>query len=448
MTYDGERELSNHEIIGGAVVGTDTSSSSNEKVLLYVEEILFAIPGTSMPTLQDHLNNIRDDVKNQGLTSVPKHEPLKFENRQLTNQSEVEIVTRAGHVFHGTVMNVSKEAIFVQIGQETVKVFWHGLHDLEVKSKRQRGSRGSGSGSKMPWQSMIESKKNQPIKFMQGTEIIELSDITGSTRTKITGSYGNEDRIEIQTQDVLFAYYSTSGKSSDVSRRKIWTKTEAPKTQQVEQLSIILKSVNLPNNKFSLKVVTLAGHVLQGRLKSHDKDAIYMDIGRRKAIVFRHGLSALSLIISGDSMLVSESFKFITYDGPIELSQIETGPYELTGIDKSGEQLPPLKKLNILFAYPIKATPNVEPIKIDDQVKELTLGQPQKDRFQIETSHLESAMAEKITIRILTRRGHVLEGTIEHFDQFEIHLQINKQTVIVYRHGIYEFSRSEKIILT
>ena len=448
MTYNGMRELSKHEMVGDTVVGTNTSTRGNEKVLLDVEEILFAFPVTSMPTLQVHLNNIRDDVKNQGLTSVPKHEPLKFENRQLTKQSEVEIVTRAGHVLHGTVKNVSKEAIFVQIGQETVKVFWHGLHDLEVKSKRQRGSRGSGSGSKMPWQSMIESKKNQPIRFIQGTEIIKLSEITESTRTKITGSYGNEDRIEIQTQDVLFADYSARGKSSDASHRKIWTKVEAPKTQQVEQLSIILKSVNQPNNKFSLKVVTLAGHVLQGHLKSHDKDAIYMDIGRRKVIVFRHGLSALSLIISGDSMLVSESFKFITYDGPIELSQIETGTYELTGIDKSGERLPPLKKLNILFAYPIKAAPNVEPIKIDDQVKDLTLGQTQKDRFQIETSHLESAMAEKIGIRILTRRGHVLEGTIAHFDMYEIHLRIKGQTVIVYRHGIYEFSKSEKIILT
>ena len=440
MTYDGERKLSNHEMVGGVVVGTDLLISGNEKVLLDVEEILFAFPVTSMPTLQVHLNNIRDDVKNQRLTSIPKHENPKFENNQLTKQSEIEIVTRAGHVLQGTVKKVHKEAILVQIGQETVKVFWHGLHDLEVKSKRQKGSRGSGSGSKMPWQSMIESKKNQPIKFIQGTEIIELSKITESTRTKITGYYGNEDRIEIQTQDVLFAYYSARGKSSDVSRRKIWTKVEAPKTQQVEQLPIILKSVNQRNNKFSLKVVTLAGHVLQGRPKSHDKDAIYMDIGRRKVIVFRHSLSAISLITSGDSMLVSEPFKFITYDGPIELSEIKTAPYQLTGIDENGNQLPPLEKLNILFAYPVKAGPDVGPIEIDDQVKDQTLEQTQKDRFPIETSHLESAMAEGMSVRFLTRRGHVLEGTIEHFDKYEIHLRIKGQTVIVYRHGIYEFS--------
>lgn len=455
ITYDGERELSNHEMVGGAVVGTDPSINSNEKVLLDVEEILFAFPATSMPALQDHLNNTRDDVQNQELTSVPKHEPLKFENRQLTKQSEVEIVTRAGHVLHGTVKNVSKEAIFIQIGQETVKVFWPGLHDLEVKSKRQRGSRGSGSGSKMPWQSMIESKKNQPIRFMQGTEIIELFEITKSTRSKITGVDGNGDKAEILTQDILFVY-SAKVKSSDVSP-KVCTDTESLKPQQfssdrqgkqVEQLPTILKLVSQSKNKFGLKVVTRAGHILQGSLKSHDIDAICMEIKEQTVMVFKHALSEISLITIGDLMLESEPFKFTTYEKSIELSQIETGPYELTGIDKSGEQLPPLKKLNILFAYPIKAAPDVEPIEIDDQMKEQILEQTQKDKFQIETSHLESVLAEGMSVKIFTFRGHVLEGTIDHFDKYEIHLQINGQTVIVYRHGIYEFSRSEKIILT
>ena len=439
ITYNGMRELSKHEMVGDTVVGTDTSITSNEQVLLDVEEILFAFPATSMSTLQVHLNNIRDDVKNQRLTSIPKHENPKFEHNQLTKQSEIKIVTRAGHVLQGTVKNVYKEAILVQIGQETVKVFWHGLHDLEVKSKRQRSGRGSGSGSKMPWQYKIESKKNQPISFMQGTGITKLSEITESTGSKITGIDENRDRIEIQTQDVLFAYYSARGKSSDVSRRKIWIKIEAPKTQQVEQSSIILKSVNQPNNKFSLKVVTLAGHVLQGLVKNHDNDAIYMEIGGRKVIVFRHGLSTISLITTGDSMLESEPFKFITYDGTIELSQIKTFPYELKGIDEGGNQLPPLKKLNILFAYPLKAALDVEPIEIETQVEEQKLEPIQQGRF-VKNTLLDSAMAEKITVRILTHRGHVLEGTIEHFDKYEIHLQLNGQTVIVYRRGLYEFS--------
>ena len=454
MTYNGMRELSKHEMVGDTVVGTNTSTRGNEKVLLDVEEILFAFPVTSMPTLQVHLNNIRDDVKNQGLTSVPKHEPLKFENRQLIKQSEVEIVTRAGHVLHGTVKNVSKEAIFVQIGQETVKVFWHGLHDLEVKSKRQRGSRGSGSKSKMPWQSMIEAKKNQPIKFMCNEGIIELSQIVSTSQSDITGFDDiNGTTKQLPLEKILFAY-SVKVKSNDIPL-KVWTDVETPKPlqrpshpQEQRVLNSITRVVGSPKNKFSLKVTTHAGHMLQGRLKNHDQDAICMEIKKQNVIVFRHALSAFHLITSGDSMLERETFKIVTYEKSIELSQIETAPYELTGIDKSGEQLPPLKKLNILFAYPVKTVSDVEPIRIDDQVEKQKLEPIQKDGLQVKGTHLDSAIAEKITVRILTRRGHVLEGTIEHFDKYEIHLQINGQTVIVYRHGIYEFSGNEKIILT
>ena len=362
--------------------------------------------------------------------------------------------------------NVYEEAIFVQIDQETVTVFRHGLHDLEVKSKK---SRGSGNGSKMSWQSMIEGKKNQPIRFMQGTEIIELS-VIEATRDKITGSDGNGDEMKILTQDVLFAY-SAKVKSNGESP-KVWTDAEVPKPDQflsdlqgwqVEQLPTILKSVRQSKNKFGLKLVTRAGHILQGRLKSHDADAICMEIKEQTIMVFKHALSAIHLINAedlmleseldshiqeeksshtvGDLMLESEPFKFITYDRAIEFSQIKTSPSELTGTDESGKSLS-MPKTRILFAYPVKAVSNDEPLAIYTQVEDQKSKPTQEgdEPFQIETANLKSAMKEKSSVRILTHRGYVLEGKIEHFDKNEIHLQINDQTVIVYRHGIYEFS--------
>ena len=440
MTYNGIRKLSKYETRDDKVIG----SKGKEKIVLDNKEILFAFPATSMSALQDHLNNTRNDVKNQKLTSVPKHEPLKFKNIQLTKQSEVEIVTRAGHVLQGTVKNVDKEAIFVQIGQETVKVFWHGLHDLEVKIERQIDVRSSGGRSKMQWQSMIGSKNNQPIRFICDTGMIELSQIK-SSRSNITGLDVDGTKTQIPTQDVLFAY-SVKAKSNDTPL-KIWTNMKILKSSllsshtqewQIENSTINFKLI--PNS--NLKIATHSGHTLQGRMKCQDTDAIYVQIEEQQVIIFKHSLSAIHPITSGDLILEREPFKFITYEKSIQLSQIETTAYGLTGIDESGNRLPPLKKLEILFAYSVKAASDLEPIKIDAQVENLKLKPLHKvhKKLRRERSHLDSAIAEEMSVRILTIQGHVLEGTIEHFDEFEIRLRINGQRVIVYKHGIYEFS--------
>ena len=455
VTYNGIKKLSKYEVQQGKMVGIDEDSDSKEEIRLPLEEILFAFPATVRSSLQPVLNHIRDDVKNQRLTSIPKQEALQIKDLPLLDtgkkisDSEYWLpkntrrwvgTTRAGHVLYGRPKIFNDDVIYMEINEQIVTVYRHGIYELcELREKEKEKER------KLQWQFTIEGKKNQPIRFMCNEGIIEVSQIVSTSQSGITGFDKISGIKKLPLEEILFAYSAKA--PTDDADLKFWTDMDPPKSAQPS--SHRFKSVLHPQNRKSiLKVVTRAGHILQGNVKIHDKEAIYMQIKQHSVVVFKHALSEISLITTGDLMLESEPFKFTSYEKSIELSSVETGSYELTGIDKNGEQLPPLKKLNILFAYPIKAAPDVEPIEIDDQTKDQTLEQIQKDRFQIETSHLESAMTEGMSVRILTLRGHVLEGTIAHFDKYEIHLRIKGQTVIVYRHGIYEFSKSEKIILT
>ena len=391
------RELSEYEIQQSKMVGID--ADSNKEIELPMEEILFAFPASAMSSLQPYLNNIQNDVKNQRLTSVPKEEALQVmnwlqyfnniqndvKNQRLTSvpkgdgsqvmdwlQSKVKcgnidskywvlpnidatVVTRVGHVLRGVLKSFTNEAIYMQINDQLVTVYMHGLYKL-----------------------------NTP------------TDVKHSTR-------------------------------------------EHPRLLNLaKQLQV------------DIRVITCAGHVLQGKVEALDPSKVRMQIEGQTVIISRHDLAYVNLITFGDSMLEREPFKFITYEDPIELSYInKTEQYKLTGVDKSGNRSGPIDMFNILFAYSVKSIPDVEPIQINTQVEQQKLKPIQKgDKlFKIQTSYFNSAKLEKLRVRILTRRGHVLEGTIEHFDRFEIHLKINGQTVIVYRRALYDVSTKVKDIV-
>ena len=60
-------------------------------------------------------------------------------------------------------------------------------------------------------------------------------------------------------------------------------------------------------------------------------------------------------------------------------------------------------------------------------------------RFNIKNSKINSARAQQRQVTVVTRRGHVLQGKVEFFDQYAIYMQIHEHAVIVYRHGLHDF---------
>ena len=288
MTYGGRRELSNYAIHQDRVVGITSDSNASEKVVLDMKEILFAFPVTAMSDLGPHLNRIRDDVKNKGLTSIPKQDVLPVEQwlrlpiddrvdfvfKQSLLDIDATVVTRAGHVLCGTIKhyNADADAIYMQINGQIVTVYSHGLYRLDIKTMLAKPL-------KLQWNTMIESPKNQPFKFITYNDEgpIELSQIETTPNT-VMGSAKIEERL-LERQQILFAYSSRATVNSED-----WENVAEQELQPIENLD--LKEAR--NTR--LRLITRVGHVLTGKVTNTDTDAIYMRIRKQPVIVFRHGL--------------------------------------------------------------------------------------------------------------------------------------------------------------
>ena len=67
----------------------------------------------------------------------------------------------------------------------------------------------------------------------------------------------------------------------------------------------------------------------------------------------------------------------------------------------------------------------------------------QSELLRVEDRYLKLAQKEQVTVVPVTRYGHVLEGTIEGFDEEAIYMQIRECPVIVYRDGLCEFATNQ-----
>lgn len=144
--------------------------------------------------------------------------------------------------------------------------------------------------------------------------------------------------------------------------------------------------------------------------------------------------------------LLSQHFaqpvRFVTYTGIRDMSKIRTHDYIIWAIDTNRERVQ-LAKLDVLFAFPKEKMPDLKPyIKIRKALKAENL-QPIKtvaDRYHVDDELLKQAKANKSNVNIVTRSGHVLIGSVHHFDKYVLYMQIGGQLVIVYRHGLLDFT--------
>ena len=160
-------------------------------------------------------------------------------------------------------------------------------------------------------------------------------------------------------------------------------------------------------------------------------------------------LTGEELNAKSDKMIRSEPYRFITYQGIEEFSEIEMRQYDMVLTDGKGKKKV-LAKHDILFAFPITATPNLKTYlnPIDTKVKNQNLtGVGRGSTQQVTDQILKGVQGRNSYMELVTRRGHVLCGVIEDFDLYCIYMQINGQTVIVYRHGLYGYKQLKKIKL-
>lgn len=142
------------------------------------------------------------------------------------------------------------------------------------------------------------------------------------------------------------------------------------------------------------------------------------------------------------SQYFAQPVRFITYTGIKDLSQVETKRYMLSGLDANGEEIK-MAKFQVLFAFPKEKMPDLKPyVKVRKPLKAQNL-QPiedQNERFHVDDELLMQAKDNKSTVSVATRAGYVLNGWIQHFDEYVIYMRVAEKVVVVYRHGLFEFT--------
>ena len=145
------------------------------------------------------------------------------------------------------------------------------------------------------------------------------------------------------------------------------------------------------------------------------------------------------------SMVGSDDYqpvRFIGYTSSEELSKIKVRGDKIVGVGfDNNEHL--LERSNILFVCKAAAWPEVDSyVEILNFVRQKQLQPPRNESelLRVDNRNLQLALKEQVTVVPVTRYGHVLEGTIEDFDEEAIYMQIRECLVIVYRDGLYEFA--------
>ena len=146
------------------------------------------------------------------------------------------------------------------------------------------------------------------------------------------------------------------------------------------------------------------------------------------------------------SQYFAQPVRFITYTGIKDLSEIKAKPYTLWGTDANGEEVK-MAKLHVLFAFPKEKMPDLKPyVKVRQPLKAQNL-QPiedQNERFHVDDDLLKQTRENKSNVNIVTRAGYVLNGWLQHFDEYVLYMRIGEKVVVVYRHGLFEFTVGEQ----
>ena len=133
ITYTGMKDLSKIQTKDYVVRGVDTDK---ERIQIAKLHILFAFPKEEMPDLKPYVK-IRTSLKVQDLQPIEDpnerfHVGDELLKQAQTDKSNVNIVTRTGHVLNGWIQHFDKYVLYMRIGGKVVVVYRHGLFELTV----------------------------------------------------------------------------------------------------------------------------------------------------------------------------------------------------------------------------------------------------------------------------------------------------------------------------
>lgn len=129
VTYSGIKDLSTVRMKPYTLIGIDTRKS---RILLPKLEVLFAFPKEKMPALKPHIKR-RQPLQAENLEPIqePKdrfHVADERLKRARVNRTQLEIVTRSGHVLNGWLQHFDKYVLYMRIGEKVVIIYRHGLY--------------------------------------------------------------------------------------------------------------------------------------------------------------------------------------------------------------------------------------------------------------------------------------------------------------------------------
>ncbi len=123
------------------------------------------------------------------------------------------------------------------------------------------------------------------------------------------------------------------------------------------------------------------------------------------------------------SMISGEAHILFTPNNMIELTPTKQSINKVSGM---------IKARKAILAYSIK----------DQRLSIRTIQNLEKvQQRDVRDNLLNSYQNSAFHVKVVTRYRHLLNGTIESFDNDAIYMKINAQTVIVYRHNVYTITR-------
>lgn len=136
ITYTGIRDLSKVSAKRYTIWAID---ANGKQVKMGKLEVLFAFPKEKMPDLKPYVK-IRKSVKAENLQSIETvadryHVDDEVLQEAKASKSDVNIVTRSGHVLKGWVQHFDKYVLYMRIGEKLVIVYQHGLLDFAIETE-------------------------------------------------------------------------------------------------------------------------------------------------------------------------------------------------------------------------------------------------------------------------------------------------------------------------
>ena len=136
ITYTGIKDLSKIKTKPYLIRGVDPD---RERIQIGKLHILFAFPKEKMPDVKPYVK-IRTAVKAQNLQPLEDpNERFHVDDEVLQqaqqDKSNVNLVTRTGHVLNGCILHFDKYILYMQIGGQVVVVYRHGLFGFTIPNQ-------------------------------------------------------------------------------------------------------------------------------------------------------------------------------------------------------------------------------------------------------------------------------------------------------------------------